>query len=324
MYKKVIVLELKQEYALAMEEGGAVLRIRRKKAMQVGDQLYVLPEDLYTAKENGKILPFVSRKQDETHGMGWPRRLAAMAAVLALIITVMLPKLTTPARAAVVSFDARGEVQVELDANNKVLCATSVDGSIHQDDLNELRGKALSDLGENLQALLGNGPVVMAYAPVTDGAAVDLEELLRQLFANQAAICLSGSEADVNDAEEQSVSLGRYLMGLRLTEDQLERMEDLLDTWEDQDLPEDQDDLVEDALEELDLSGLLALSEQDPSWLSHPDFQEALCEELENTMEDAEDQLEFEDHDPDDALDDVDDDSQDDEEDQEDQEDDND
>lgn len=292
MYKKVIVLEIKKEYVLVMEEGGTVLRIRRKGPMHVGDQIYVLPEDLYTVKADKHIL-FTGRVDQEErrnpHGLGWPRRLAAIAAMLALMITVMLPKLTVDACAAVISFDAQQGVQMQLDANNKVLQATSVDGSISNADLKSLKGKDLEDIAAHLQSLLGSGPIIMAYAPVAETSpSPELEQTLRQLFSTQSAVFLTGDGDDISHAEEESVSLGRYLMGLRLTEEQLEALDDLYDSDVFPDSQEDieDSDAVDEDLDDLDFSSLMELAQSEKSWLSKPEFQEALLEKLEDSAED--------------------------------------
>lgn len=41
MIKKVIVLELKDDYALAMEEGGSIIRIKKKDGLSVGDKIWL-------------------------------------------------------------------------------------------------------------------------------------------------------------------------------------------------------------------------------------------------------------------------------------------
>lgn len=47
MYLKVLVMEIKENYCLVMTQDGEILRIKRKKDMKVGDQIFILQEDLY-------------------------------------------------------------------------------------------------------------------------------------------------------------------------------------------------------------------------------------------------------------------------------------
>lgn len=46
MYHKVIVMEIKEKYALVMTKDGGVLRVMRKDGMKVGDRIYILEEDI--------------------------------------------------------------------------------------------------------------------------------------------------------------------------------------------------------------------------------------------------------------------------------------
>ena len=47
MYNQAIVLEIIKEYAIVIDEGGKVHRIKKKKNMSVGDKIYYLEEDRY-------------------------------------------------------------------------------------------------------------------------------------------------------------------------------------------------------------------------------------------------------------------------------------
>lgn len=60
MYNQAIVLEIIKEYAIVIDEGGKVHRIKKKKNMSVGDKIYYLEEDRYNVlaapeKENSPI-----------------------------------------------------------------------------------------------------------------------------------------------------------------------------------------------------------------------------------------------------------------------------
>ena len=46
MYHKVIVMEIKETYALVMAEDGQILRVVYKDGMKVGDCIYILEEDI--------------------------------------------------------------------------------------------------------------------------------------------------------------------------------------------------------------------------------------------------------------------------------------
>lgn len=284
MTEKVMVLELKEDYALAMTEDGAVLRIKKKEGMSVGDQIYTMPED--HQEEN--------RQTATKQGKHWGRRIAAMAAVLVLICTLVLPRMTTKAY-AVVSFDGQQGLQVQVDANNQILKASSADGSVSAEQLKSLKGKNVLELESELEMLLGTGPLLVAYAPCGEALDEAFEQSLRMAYGQNGLGCLPGKLEDLTAAQEKAVSLGRYLASLKLTESQMDQMELLYGI--------DADDLQEDVregkipdLEDLGLTALTAMAEKDPSLMQDPMFraamQEALADQLDDKYDAMEDALE--------------------------------
>lgn len=114
MYKRVIVLELKTAYALVMEEGGAILRIYRKDGLAVCDTIYVLPEDIYQEKRASAVIPFpvggkASSSCRKHSGKSVWLKLGGMVAMLALCISLFLPRLSVTAY-AVASFDGASSI----------------------------------------------------------------------------------------------------------------------------------------------------------------------------------------------------------------------
>ena len=62
MYHKVIVMEIKETYALVMAEDGQILRVVYKDGMKVGDCIYILEEDIlkkdsFKEENHASIIP---------------------------------------------------------------------------------------------------------------------------------------------------------------------------------------------------------------------------------------------------------------------------
>lgn len=270
MYKKVIVLELKTAYALVMEEGGAILRIYRKDGLAVGDTIYVLPEDIYQEKRASAVIPFPaggkgSSSSRKHNGKSIWLRLGGMVAMLALCISLFLPKFSMTVY-AVVSFDGDSSIQVELDHDGRILSAISLDGSVTQDDLDSLKGKTIEDAASDLNTWCGDGSILIGYTLMdgSEGGPATLQSI-QALFTKQSVVCLSGVAGDVHAADGQSVSLGRYLMSQMKTED------------------------LNDILEELPPETIEQMLKENPAWSSYPEFQEALEELREKQDEKFED-----------------------------------
>ncbi len=315
MVEKVIILELKESFALAMREGGGVVQIRLKDGMAVGDTIYILPEDLCVAEETGKILPFADQTR-RTRRTEHVRRLAAMAAVVLLVCTLLLPRFTEQAY-AVASFEGRNAVQVQLDRDDRILSVTSVDGKLGEEELRWMEGQRVEDLGEPLVQLLGGGPFLVAYAPQDTSADTrKMEQELRYLFAQEDLVYFTGRWEDVAGAEGKGLPLGRYLMGLLMTAEDSEQLERIYERY--QDLYEDAlEDLEEEAehrpgrevpggkaLEDMTFGELMALVKQDATWMDDLGFQIALWDRVDDLDEEddgdsSEDEEDDEDEDKD-------------------------
>lgn len=284
MPKKVIILEIKETCAIAMEEGGAVIRIRKKGHMAVGDQVYVLPEDLYEEKQTEKVLAFTGNPRRVKKAL---MHLTATAAMVALVVLLLFPQAPMKAH-AVVSFDGERGMQMQIDRNNKIVKATSCDGSIPQEELDRFQGKNLLELGEELQNLLGVGPVLVAYAAESNEDDAEAEAAIRAMFQEQDLLYLSGSDADVSEADAAAQSLGRYLLSLKLNEEELDRLENAYEDYFDRMFPDQpDDDALEDKYEAMETQQLMDLLKQDPTLIKQEAFRDALGDRLEDAVESA-------------------------------------
>lgn len=294
MVEKVIILELKENFALAMQKGGSIVRIRLKEGMTVGDTVYILPEDIYHAEMKRTVLPFMAPDGErKARGMEHFRRFAAMAAVVALICTLLLPQMTERAY-AVASFEGKNGVQVQLDEKNRIIEAVSVDGKLTDEELAWMKGLDVADLDDDFVHLLGGGPFLVAYAPQnTEADAQQMEQELRHLFAQQDLIYFKGGWEDVTSAAASGQTLGRYLMSLLVTEEDATFLAQLYDKYGD--LLDDLEDVSEGqpgrvppggkALEDMSYDELMALVKQDDTWMDDLGFQIALWDRVDDLDE---------------------------------------
>ena len=215
MYKKAIVMEIKAAYAIAMEEGGSIIRIKKKDGLSVGDSIYVLPEDLYQGQEAcsdsslhrfpRKLVPFPGIKKSSLV------KIASIAAMLILCITLAIPQLTVTTYAQA-SFDGAGSIQLSLDRNLQIIKAVSPDQSVSDSVLKALHGKHINEVGNTLRSACGFGDVLVGYALTSEKEdASSLDQELRALFPPHSVTFINGTSQDIENAEKESLSLGKYL-----------------------------------------------------------------------------------------------------------------
>ena len=215
MYKKAIVMEIKAAYAIAMEEGGSIIRIKKKDGLSVGDSIYVLPEDLYQGQEacsdsslhrfQRTLVPFPGIKKSSLV------KIASIAAMLILCITLAIPQLTVTTYAQA-SFDGAGSIQLSLDRNLQIIKAVSPDQSVSDSVLKALHGKHINEVGNTLRSACGFDDVLVGYALTSEKEdASSLDQELRALFPPHSVTFINGTSQDIENAEKESLSLGKYL-----------------------------------------------------------------------------------------------------------------
>ena len=149
MLKKAIVLEIREAYVLAMEEGGAIVRLIRRGPLAEGDAIYFLPEDLYQAERLASVTPlYAGRARRSRRGL-W-MRVGSLAAVLLLFLLAFFPQGQATAYALVSLSGERG-VELELSREGTILRAVSDSDAVSEQTLRALQD---SSLGESAETLL--------------------------------------------------------------------------------------------------------------------------------------------------------------------------
>lgn len=223
MYLKVLVMEIKEDYCLAMTEDGAVVRIRKKDGMKVGRRIYILREDLFHKEDS---IQKISEKEKKI--IPW-QFMTAAAAVLAAVIGITLFIRISSAPYAVVSVDGQRSIQFELDKNHTVKKAISYNHSFSQKSLEKLEGKELEEAGEILKQtksfqdaehrIIGYG-----FYEENQKEAENFEELLQKVLGNKETVYMQGTASDVEQAKKEKKPLSIFLLEKAAKEEELEEI----------------------------------------------------------------------------------------------------
>lgn len=181
----------------------------------MGDSIYVLPEDLYQKEEacagsschrfQRKLIPFPGIKKSPLV------KIASIAAMLILCITLAIPQLTVTTYAQA-SFDGAGSIQLSLDRHLQIIKAVSPDQSVSDSVLKTLHGKHINEVGNTLRSACGFDDVLVGYALTSEKEdASSLDQELRALFPSHSVTFINGTSQDIENAEKESLSLGKYL-----------------------------------------------------------------------------------------------------------------
>ena len=274
MYHKVIVMEIKETYALVMAEDGQILRIVYKDGMKVGDRIYILEEDIlkkdsFKEENHASIIPFAERKKSgNQHKTLW-KKMVAVAAACALFVT-SFAVLSKPEKAyAMVSVDGEKAVEVVLNQKNRVKEADSKNDSLTREEKKKIKGEKVETIKNYFsQDLSGKETIIVGYAFLENESEEERAALQRRLekaFGTEHLLYLAGDKEDVENAKKAGKSLGIYLAEQILT-------------------GEDFNKVVNEVTEE----EILELLEKNPSFIENPVLKKSIQEKL-SDYEDADD-----------------------------------
>ena len=274
MYHKVIVMEIKETYALVMAEDGQILRVVYKDGMKVGDCIYILEEDIlkkdsFKEENHASIIPFVERKKSgNQHKTLW-KKMVAVAAAFALFVT-SFAVLSKPEKAyAMISVDGEKAVEVVLNQKNRVKEADSKNDSLTGEEKKEIKGEKVETIKNYFsQDLSGKETIIVGYAFLENESEEERAALQRRLekaFGTEHLLYLAGDKEDVENAKKAGKSLGIYLAEQILTGDNYNKV-------------------VNEATEE----EILELMEKNLSFMDNPALKKTIQEKL-SEYEDADD-----------------------------------
>lgn len=287
MYHKVIVMEIKEKYALVMAEDGQILRVLYKEGMKVGDCIYILEDDILkkdSLKEEHKelVIPFSERKKaGNKHKTIW-KKMVALAAACALFVTSFAVLSKSEKAYAMVSVDGEKTVELVLNQKNRVKEADSKNSSFTREEERAIKGEKVETIKKYfLQDLTQEGTIIVGYAFLEDESEEERATLQRRLektFGTDHLLYLVGDKEDVENAKKAGKSLGVYLAEQVLVGENFHKV-------------------VNEATEE----EVLELLEKNPSFMKNSEFKQTIRQKLSDYEDEPEkedgDELEREDED---------------------------
>ncbi|MDO5690723.1 MAG: hypothetical protein Q4G61_10780 [Tissierellia bacterium] len=228
MIQKVIILEIGEKYALALNQEGVVLRIQLKSEMKKGDKIFVLDEDLYEEQQAAPTLITTARKASGSKN-SMMRILGAAAAFILVLAAILIP-FTTQTAYATVSIDGQQRLELLIDGDTRILKANLIQSDGKRVEIKDFNGKQLAEAEADIMVLTGSEDkqLIIGYA-LDDDAKSDSESLHRWLTdvkENAALMILRGEKADLAAAKAEQKSLGTYLTEKLIREDRLEEVLD--------------------------------------------------------------------------------------------------
>lgn len=289
---KGIVMEIKDDYVIVMKEDGTLARIKNKDGLKIGNPIFFFEEDIYVKKEAAKVIPFKK----------YIVPLGAIAALFIILINPIMNIFTTKMNNvyAVLTFDINPSIEFNLDEKGIIKSVKGINDEAIALGLDKIKGMtfeegtiALRDSLSQSNYLNNNNAVLVGFSFIgnenTDYEK-DIQQVIKNTFKGTDVAFLKGEKSDLEKAQSQGISLGKYEALVKLDEDNFEDAIENLTTQEMLELLRNVDGSIfldEDQLEEL----------QD-------ELEDRLEDEIENEDEDEDDEDEDDEYDENDDIDD--------------------
>ena len=231
MYHKVIILEIKDRYALAMTEEGEIIRIKKKAGMKVGAAVYVLEEDKY----------------EKVRTLHWQKAAVIAAAILLCITSLLLPQFSQQVY-AMVELEGAKSVSVKVDKNYKIQDAYSYDDTVSLKALKDLEGKnlrELKDFAEQLRASDGSLNVVYALYKKDKKVSEEFAKVLQEIFGSESVTYMEGKIEEIQEPDKKQktdIITGKEIIAEPKETEEEDDREDAEVDIEDADEPENEED----------------------------------------------------------------------------------
>ena len=207
---KGLIMELKKDYAIVMNDDGGMEKILIKPGMSVGQKIFYFEEDIVkvSAQKNFRYSSFM-------------KSFGSIAALFLIVFTFFY-NYSINKTYAIVSLDINPSIQIEVDNNQKILNVKGMNDDGRNIDFTGVKGKNINDGIKVIKDILvekdyltNNRDVLVGFAFVKNGDETVYEDSIKDaVLANfdkeNITYIKAEDKKDVEEAKEQGISLGRY------------------------------------------------------------------------------------------------------------------
>ena len=199
---KVIIMEVKDDYAIVMTSDFEFIKIKKKKSMTEGQKIYIVDEDICQGGEKTSL----SNKNNLLKILG------LVAILLGILLLAFLFNPFKKNTYATASFDGDASIELSLDENKKITEAISRDDSIPGGELENLKGKSFEYSIDEIDDYLENDNYILSSCYVPSGENDNYIDDIKSTIDKELSevIFINANKDDVKQAQKENKTLGQY------------------------------------------------------------------------------------------------------------------
>ena len=207
---KGLIMEMKKDYAIILNDDGSMEKILIKPQMSVGQKIFYFEEDIIKTSTSSNFKYNLFMKSFGT------------IAALFLIVFTFFYNFNFNKAYAVVSLDINPSIQIEVDNNQKIINVKGMNDDGKNIDFTGVKGSNINDGIKTIKEILvekeylkTNKDVLVGFAFVKNGNEISYEDsikdaVLSNFDTENVTYLKAENKSDVAEAKEQGISLGRY------------------------------------------------------------------------------------------------------------------
>ncbi|NFG62219.1 MULTISPECIES: anti-sigma factor domain-containing protein [unclassified Clostridium] len=223
---KGIIMEIKKEYAIVMNDTGSIESIKVKDGMKLGQKIFYFEEDLVNINQNRSV-----------NKISLFKTFGTFAALFLLIFTFFQPLAFNKAY-AVVSLDINPSIQIQVNNKKKIVAVEGVNEDGKNIDFSSINGLEIDKGIEGIKAILvekeylgETGEVLVAFALLDkhedENYENQIQDAIKTTFKTENVTYVKGSKEAVEEAKTKGISLGRYEVSLSADETVKSKIENI-------------------------------------------------------------------------------------------------
>jgi len=206
---KGMIMDVKRNYAIALNDEGLMEKITSKQNMQVGQKIFYFEDDIVKTNANKAY-----RHNNFIKAFG------SIAALFLLVFT-FFNTMNYEQAYAVVSLDINPSIQIEADSNQDIIKVEGVNIDGKNIDFSDIKDIPLDDGIDKIKEKLieknyldTNKEVLVGFAFIKNGDnsayEENLKDAIQSTFKTETVTYVQGNKEAVDEAKTKGISLGRY------------------------------------------------------------------------------------------------------------------
>lgn len=208
---KGMIMEIKRNYAIALNDEGFMEKITSKQNLEVGQKVFYFEDDVVKTTTN----------KDYMHN-NLIKAFGSIAALFLLVFTFFNP-INNAQAYAIFSLDINPSIQIEADSNQKIIKVEGVNSDGKNINFSDIKDipiyEGIDKIKEKLiekNYLETNKEVLVSIAFIekenVDNSAYanNITDAIKSTFDTETVTYIKGNKEGVDEAKAKGISLGRY------------------------------------------------------------------------------------------------------------------